>query len=562
MDIPDSLKDIGAALGIDIRSGLLDTDVTVPGLDALLSTKSEEHVVDELILALKKTCQDGRMPSAMVAASVDLFWWLAGRGEYAGRLDGFPVATADASEESCMVSELPRRDQSEVQLLAPVSVWPDEARRFAPLFPKRRVLHAAFAEERESAPWKQLEDRGLIHLAPLFVKGHRFDKELAVEPLTEEADHRSDQSVQMSNVACLGDKDIGLIDASRSSRSRAIHVIEFLLEYVLRSDKDAFQRVPVKCECSLEHTVFRAAWLAPLRRKWVPSETVGHRDYATAQSLSGLLAGRPDLVRQFETEAGRSLLQALGISPADLALRVVAPDEETRVSLIRSVGDLAQAAGGVEGVRRLVKDIQDDPDILNAITERKENREQVRRNQGIGQLVEQLLRDQLAAQGLKVERTGTGSDFEVECDFVEDGREVVLRLGSEGKSTLLEVKSARSDRVKMTPRQAETACGASDGFALCVVPLVDETPSAEVIRERSRFVFGVGAQLAEAWSAYQGIEAATDAAHLTDGHVELEITEGQVRFKVGREVWAEGKTFDDAVAEIVKRSAPAGAGPT
>src|SRR5262249_50908051 len=158
--------------------------------------------------------------------------------------------------------------------------------------------------------------------------------------------------------------------------------------------------------------------------------------------------------------------------------------EETRVSLIRSVADLADAAGGAKRVRELVDDIQNDPGILENIAERRDNRERVRRNNRIGQLIEQLLCDALEASGLRVERTGTGSDFEVECDFLEEDREILFKLGAEGASTLLEVKSTRGDLVKMTPKQAETACGAKDGFALCVVPVWEEVPSVEVIRER------------------------------------------------------------------------------
>src|SRR5258708_7784627 len=83
--------------------------------------------------------------------------------------------------------------------------------------------------------------------------------------------------------------------------------------------------------------------------------------------------------------------------------------------------------------------IENDREIIKTMEERKQNREGVLRNQGIGQLVERLLRDQLEAAGVKVERTGRGSDFEVESDFVEDGHEVLLRLGIGGASTLLEV---------------------------------------------------------------------------------------------------------------------------
>ncbi|MCC6428603.1 MAG: hypothetical protein IT435_17515 [Phycisphaerales bacterium] len=555
--ISDILKDIGAVFGIDIRSGLLDPGVAVPGLETLLPAKSEEQAVDEILAALRRECQSGRIPNSMVSASVSLFWWLADRPQFAKRLEGFPVATTDGGEETHLVVELPRHDQREDRMLAPVAVWSDGARKYVALFPKRKVLHPDFAAEAEErGRWTQLQERGFVHLEPLYETTVRMEDTLTVEPLSDEKEHDSEQALSVSYIACLMDKDVGLINAARKSRARAIQLIEFILNYVLQNDRDAFQHTPVRCECTLEHHVFRAAWLVPLRAlRWIPPEADGHgSELASAESLARLLAGSPGLVRQFETESGRGLLQALGISPADLALRVVAPDEETRVSLIRSVGDLAQAAGGVKGVRELVNDIQNDPEILKSISQRKENRERVRRNQGIGQLVEQLLRDQLKAQGLSVERTGTGSDFEVESDFVENGQEVVLRLGIEGASTLLEVKSARGDRVKMTPRQAETACEAKDGFALCVVPITDDAPTAEVIRQQSRFVFAVGSQLAEAWAAYQDIEAATDAALQPGGQVELEIIEGQVRFKVGREVWARGLGFDAAVAEIVKRS--------
>ena len=89
-------------------------------------------------------------------------------------------------------------------------------------------------------------------------------------------------------------------------------------------------------------------------------------------------------------------------------------------------------------------------------------------------------------------RTGIGSDFEVESDFVENDEEMGLELAGPGGSTLIEVKSTRVDQVKMTPVQADRACSLHDRFALCVVPLDDDLPTGETIREQLRVVFDIG----------------------------------------------------------------------
>jgi hypothetical protein len=52
---------------------------------------------------------------------------------------------------------------------------------------------------------------------------------------------------------------------------------------------------------------------------------------------------------------------------------------------------------------------------------------------------------------IRVERTGVGSDFELETDFVENGREQILKVSR----YLLEVKSTSATFVRMTLRQGE-----------------------------------------------------------------------------------------------------------
>ena len=59
-----------------------------------------------------------------------------------------------------------------------------------------------------------------------------------------------------------------------------------------------------------------------------------------------------------------------------------------------------------------------------SIEEQKARRKRIQRNQNIGRLVEDLLRQELEGCGLTVRRTGRGSDFEIESDndYIEEQR--------------------------------------------------------------------------------------------------------------------------------------------
>ena len=249
---------------------------------------------------------------------------------------------------------------------------------------------------------------------------------------------------------------------------------------------------------------------------------------------------------------GEQLLEALGISRADLALRLVAGGEDERLTLIQSMQDLAAAAGEIDRVRELAAEIREHPEIIDSIEERKNRRSKIQRNQQIGRLVEHLLQQELEACGLTVRRTGIGSDFEVESDFVEDEEEIGLELAGAGGSTLIEVKSTRVDQVKMTPAQARRACSLHDRFALCVVPLDGGVPTGETVREQLRVVFNVGAHLESTVADYETLEQLTDDARQPHGAVALEIVEGEVRFRIGSAIWGRALTFEQAVEQFRK----------
>ena len=555
--ISEELKNIAEEFGVKIRDQLLDKRAEMDGLSGLLAPMREPELLDKLLAQAKNKCEDGTIAAALASSAVKLFRWMVVRPDYFERMDGYPVPTLEERDDGVTVLYLERGREAPSRPLAPVATWPEGARHFRSLFPKRKILAADFANG-EPDIWLRLAERGYVNTSPLVETKRVMDTFLPDEPLPEQdgvASHKSTQEVEVSDLACLVEPDIGLIDTARKSRSRAKEFIRFLVEFVTDADKRAFEECSVNCECEDSHGIYRAAWLAPLhRRRWVPLEANGRRAApASAESLAGLLADSRSTSELLSGPQGEKLLDALGISRADLALRVVAGGEEERLTLIRSMQDLATAAGDVDRVRELAIEIRKHPEIIDSIEERKSRRRKIQQNQEIGCLVEDLLRQELEGCGLTVRRTGIGSDFEVESDFIENEEEMGIELAGGDGSTLIEVKSTRIGHVKMTPAQAGRACSVQDRFALCVVPLDDDVPTGETIRERLRVVFGIGAHLKSAVSDYESLQQLANDARKPHAGIELEIVEGQARFRIGSVIWEDGLTFGQAIERFSRR---------
>ena len=555
--ISDELKDVAEAFDLDIRDELLDKHAEIDGIVELLVPYREPDLLDRLLGRVKDKCRDGRIDPLLAPWAVKLFWWMADQPDYADRLEGYPMPTADEGDDGVTVLHIERGHKAHRRPLAPLKIWPEAARPFGALFPRRRILADAFVDDDRDL-WRQLQESSYIIASPLVETKRVVEVFLPDEPLPERdrpGGHKSTEEVEVSDVAYLVEADIGLIDTARKSRRRAKKLIRFLVEFVAEADRRAFEKHSVDCECEDQHKLYRAAWLVPLHgRRWVPLDSSGRRSApASAESLARLLADSPETAELLSGDRGERLLDALGISRADLALRVVADDEEKRLALIRSMQDLAVAAGDVDRVRELATEIREHPEIIDSIEEQKTRRRKIQRNQEIGRLVEHLLRHELEGCGLTVRRTRIGSDFEVESDFLDNEEEQWLELVAASGSTFIEVKSTRVDQVKMTPVQAEKACSLDDRFALCVVPLADDAPTGETVRKRLRVVFGIGTYLESALADYGSLREAADNARRPHGAVELEIVEGEVRFRIGRAIWEEALTFGQAVGRFKRR---------
>jgi hypothetical protein len=589
--INDELKKIAESLGLAVYGTLVHPDVELGEFvqfddrvesevlsDVLQRFKERAKVVESAAsdrqltarerLAIKRATasadtgpkerDEGR--KAFHSTAVQLFVWLV-LHDHIEKLEELPaVSRATTSSEETTLLRLPlvadvNGDSDDIPL-APVGCWPEAARAVADLFPRRHVLadeyHAALPD---SAAWEGLAAEGYVRVGPLFRTLRRGISFIPDEPLPASDDkkvrHVTKDPVEVSALAYFERDGTGL-DAVRRSKSRAIELLLFLANYVLELEPDALKPATGECECGRQHRYYPCHWLLPMwDRKWVPLGD-NKQAAATAESIAQLFEEEMEGLGELTAGRGKQLLEALGISMADLTLRAIAPDEETRISLIGSVSAIMRATGNdVEKVKLLANEINESPDLIDELEERRDRREMVRRNQSIGKQIENFLEEILTGSGVKVIPTGIGSDFEVTEDYLQEGQEVLLRLEGTRQSILVEVKATTGDVVRMTVAQARTAVDESERFALCVVQLANPDVSAEIVREQCRFIMDIGTLIEPIWNEYDRFEETKGELRTTIGDVGLDIAGNEVRFRVSAGAWAEGLAFGDAVSFIL-----------
>ena len=182
-----------------------------------------------------------------------------------------------------------------------------------------------------------------------------------------------------------------------------------------------------------------------------------------------------------------------------------------------------------------MEDLKDDEALPEVLAERREQRQRVHENQRLGEQVEALVKQSLEGEGFTVQRTGVGSDFEIEYDDVTR-----LKLARSNRTWLVEVKATRDSRPRMTATQARTAVEHEDGFLLCVVPVRGETSNLQLddVRDNMRFVQNIGARLHQICNNLDAIDGSRDKAIAeSDADVQLEVESGVARVRVASSVW-------------------------
>lgn len=553
--IDPELKDIAELLSLSVRAQLIHPEVDTPEILAELNILTEDQVLTQLLDLTRQRICGNPVGEATQTAVVRIFAWLV-KKKKTSKLDNFPVLTLPTEKPGLFTLRinLPAAERP----IAPVTQWPEPARPHADLLPENVVLHPSYAEAvSEALHWQSLASDGFLHMGPLYEADSIVQDFLPDEPMPDDelkAKPRSEVPCQRTEIAFISGSDRSIIDRVRGSGTRALQFLRFILDYVLPADPQAFEEEVVECDNGREHHFFRANWLTPLRnRVWVP---LGDRKSGapTAESLAILLANESDLLKRLGEERPSQLLRAVGVSPADLMLRSVGRSDSERVSLIQSLALITSAAGNdIEKVKALAGAIQEDPEVLSFVDERRARQETVRRNQAFGDLVERLFVEAFQGTGLVPKRTGPGHDYRILPAMGEEDDAVELEITGPAGSVFVEIKATTTSEARMSVKQVGEAVIHKDHYFLCVVASSDVNLNIEAFRTQARFVVDIGERLQHLWSEYLSMKSTLDVTQRTDAGLAIELSGHQVRFRVDEDVWRAGIEFHSAVEALKKR---------
>jgi vacuolar-type H+-ATPase subunit I/STV1 len=280
------------------------------------------------------------------------------------------------------------------------------------------------------------------------------------------------------------------------------------------------------------------------KRQWVPAPK---DKLLTSRNLALVLEKDEELLRMCEQDKPTRFLSVLNISISELMMQVVASeDQKTKLELDKAMGSLFSTfMTNPSQLSKIAQLAKSDPGLfIEEMDERLSIREQIRRNQSIGSLVEKLLKNVLENEGFKVEVTGVGSDFVIEHDFVKDNVETIFEVKKDEKiCSYIEVKATSQDFVRMTLTQGKEAKNKIDQYGLCVIPLNGLEINEEDIKNRAKFVMDIGQKIQDKVTKVENFKVEQEAISEV-GDIEIEISEGPIRFKINKTVWEDGKTFE------------------
>lgn len=536
--VDEKLKEISKKLGIDIRNQLLHSSIS-ENVQILFTLKTQENVLSEAINIIKKSSLDN---SQYIQANIDLFNWLLERNKFKD-LNGYPVLTSNEKEFTLL------NKQNKEKPLAPKEIWNETAQIYAEIFPQDFIISSLYFKDSKKDKWNELVEEDLILNNPLYKDKDKLSREelehlLLSGELEEKKEHEMIKDVELSKIAFLETKDKGIIDTIRKSKEKTRKFLRFIFSYIVEGDKSWYNDVEVECECGSKHKIYPIEWISVLKkRQWVPAP----KDKPlTSKNLALVIKNDEELLKTCRDEKPLRLLSFLNISISELMMHVAAKDGQVKIELDKAMGSLfGTFMANPSQLSKIAQLAESEPELfIKEMEKHIKNKEQIQSNQSVGFLVEILLKNVLEKEGFIVKRTWKGSDYVVEHDLIKDDKEIIFEVKKEEKIHLyIEVKTTSQESVRMTLTQAREARDKSDKYVLCVVKLESSEINEENIKSSVKFVIDIGQKVKDKVTKVENLKDEQDKIVVT-GDIEVEITEGHIRFKINKHVWEEGITFN------------------
>ena len=544
--IDEQLKEIADMLHLRIRDYLRDRRLGSLADEPGRGIQTDQDVISKIIDSLRNSTTDALTDEHAVASAHMLAWIMTHDGSLK-YLTNYPAPAAARRPDGMVPAlwlEKPDRHNPDMPL-APIMGWPENLREFSSLFPPSRIVsHRVFDLVPDPAIWRMLEQQGHIRIDVVMNNASNVERFLPDEPLTD-GDHRTVDTVPVSDLVFLAKDRIGMMERVRNSPDRARLFWRFLTEWLAVYDIEGLEMREANCSCGGTHRYFPANWLIPLvENRWVPQGD-NRRDRATPQSLARLLRNSDwTPAPMIEGSPALKLLDSMKIAHLDLMKEFIVNDDEARAKFDSTMTNILVSTGGdLSHVSEFVEDMKTDTGLATHLAERRNQRRIVHENQRLGEHVENLVRQALESEGFVVTRTHIGSDFEIEYDLTESDTEIGIELSRNGRRWLIEVKATRNQRVRMTPKQAETAVQEGANFLLCVVPIGNEETDLdqECVRADMRFVQDIGSRVEPLCSHLDDLNEFRNGAPSSGGDdIQLEIQAGTARIRVDNTVWQDG----------------------
>ena len=551
--IPDSLKDICADLGLDIRRRLILAELydvaaqnELPHLryvleNALSNTISEDEVIRRAVESLVRLlpedeeCEEATLQIQHGSVRLLSYLWYSKQEQAVSTARQIPLITYGQRS----VRWGPRR-----MMMAPVQCWHASAQPFAKAYPPNRILADMYAgSSSEDLPdcVAALVAWGIAVADPIHT-----DTPAALTPqrLTELSSFDTEgvsvlnNEVEFSQIALLQPE---VLNRCREGLEEARALLGLVLCHVAPHDPDWTERQSVRGRISGQETaisVASALWLADLRiRPWVPipGEDGGLTPMpANSKTLNELL--NPKWLEDNDA-AIRLLSEWFEFDQLELRLLGIEPDNERRERLRDGLASLVQLGGA-------------DPEIYLSLAagmkEQKRRSRDINRFRCMGIGVQEAIKSAFEAQQLDpelvldLELIDHGFDYEVN---VLDNLSTRLPVGQ----YLLEIKATTTGRPHLSPLQAETASKRPDNYLLCVVDLRslrhEDLPGewpASFVEPLAKIVTDIGSRVKPTYSL---VEEATNNSIAVRN-------ESALRYAVPNEVWEAGISISDWVAAL------------